>query len=82
MDSLATLASLALAGYAALYLLACAVFPFGACRRCKGTGKRRSPFGRARSGSAAAATAPAAAPPRPPRHLTTCAPCTRKGTNR
>jgi DnaJ-class molecular chaperone len=30
-----------------LYLLACAAFPFGNCRRCHGTGKRRAPIGRA-----------------------------------
>ncbi|MEV6598874.1 hypothetical protein AB0M36_18735 [Actinoplanes sp. NPDC051346] len=29
------------------YFLGCWLWPFGACRRCKGTGKRRSPFGRA-----------------------------------
>lgn len=29
------------------YGLGCWIWPFGACRRCKGTGKRRSPFGRA-----------------------------------
>lgn len=46
MGSLVTLASLALAGYATYYLLACAVFPFGACRRCKGDGKLRNPFSR------------------------------------
>jgi hypothetical protein len=33
------LASLALLGYAAFYLIMCAAFPFGNCRRCKGTGK-------------------------------------------
>ncbi|MDG6106114.1 hypothetical protein Daura_06515 [Dactylosporangium aurantiacum] len=44
MDSLALLATLALAGYATLYILACAAFPFGNCRRCKGTGKLRNPF--------------------------------------
>lgn len=31
----------------ALYVLACVVWPFAACRRCDGTGKRRSPSGRA-----------------------------------
>ncbi|WP_432981570.1 hypothetical protein [Dactylosporangium sp. CA-233914] len=46
MDSLALLASLGLAGYALCYILACAAFPFGACRRCKGTGKLRNPFAR------------------------------------
>jgi hypothetical protein len=29
------------------HLVACAVWPFTACRRCKGDGKRRSPSGRA-----------------------------------
>ncbi|WP_051808813.1 hypothetical protein [Actinoplanes subtropicus] len=28
------------------YLLGCWLYPFGNCRRCKGSGKRRSPFGR------------------------------------
>ncbi len=37
------LASLAALGYAAYYLIACAIFPFGHCRRCRGDGKRRSP---------------------------------------
>ncbi|MDN5855978.1 MAG: hypothetical protein L0K86_24690 [Actinomycetia bacterium] len=32
---------------AAGYLLACAVWPYTACGRCRGTGKRRSPTGRA-----------------------------------
>jgi hypothetical protein len=27
------------------YLLACWLYPFGPCRRCGGSGKRRSPFG-------------------------------------
>ncbi|WP_327008112.1 hypothetical protein OHA72_13055 [Dactylosporangium sp. NBC_01737] len=40
------LASLATLGYSLYYLLACAVFPFGACRRCKGDGKLRNPFSR------------------------------------
>ena len=29
------------------YLLTCAVWPFGKCRRCKGVGKFKSPFGNA-----------------------------------
>jgi DnaJ-class molecular chaperone len=29
------------------YLLTCLVWPFGKCRRCKGAGKFKSPFGRA-----------------------------------
>ena len=28
------------------YGLGCWLWPFGACRRCHGSGKRRSPFGR------------------------------------
>jgi hypothetical protein len=40
------LASLLAAGYAAYYLIACALFPFGHCRRCHGTGRRPSPSGR------------------------------------
>jgi hypothetical protein len=31
----------------ALYLLGCLIWPFGKCRRCKGAGKFKSPFGRA-----------------------------------
>jgi hypothetical protein len=30
-----------------LYSLACAVWPFRACRRCAGSGKLRSPSGKA-----------------------------------
>ncbi|MFG1818808.1 hypothetical protein ACGFIF_33940 [Kribbella sp. NPDC049174] len=30
-----------------LYLLGCLIWPFGKCRRCKGVGKFKSPFGRA-----------------------------------
>ena len=37
---------LAALGYATYYLLACAIFPFGNCHLCKGTGKRPSPSGR------------------------------------
>lgn len=29
------------------YGFGCWLWPFGTCRRCHGTGKRRSPFGRA-----------------------------------
>ncbi|MGH3097168.1 MAG: hypothetical protein ACRDMV_14365 [Streptosporangiales bacterium] len=29
------------------YIAACAIWPFRACRRCAGAGKRRSPSGRA-----------------------------------
>lgn len=32
---------------AAFYLLTCAVWPFGKCRKCKGVGKFKSPFGKA-----------------------------------
>jgi hypothetical protein len=28
------------------YVVACAAWPFAACRRCEGAGKRRSPSGR------------------------------------
>lgn len=31
----------------AFYLLTCAIWPFGKCRRCKGLGKLKSPFGSA-----------------------------------
>lgn len=43
MDTLSVLALLGVAGY----VIACAVWPFTGCRRCSGTGKRRSPSGRA-----------------------------------
>lgn len=43
MDILAVLALTALV----IYVGACAVWPFAGCRRCDGTGKRRSPSGRA-----------------------------------
>jgi hypothetical protein len=29
------------------YIIACAAWPFGACRKCSGAGKSRSPSGRA-----------------------------------
>ncbi|MEU4193162.1 hypothetical protein AB0E69_14780 [Kribbella sp. NPDC026611] len=32
---------------AAFYLFTCLVWPFGKCRRCKGVGKFKSPFGKA-----------------------------------
>jgi hypothetical protein len=41
-----TLLVIALAAGTA-YLAACAWWPFMACRRCSGTGKRRSPSGKA-----------------------------------
>ncbi|MFC7622462.1 hypothetical protein [Microlunatus sp. GCM10028923] len=44
---LIVLAVLGLAGAGALYGLACWIWPFSACRRCDGSGKRRSPSGRA-----------------------------------
>lgn len=34
-------------GALVLYIGACALWPFAACRRCEGTGKRRSPSGKA-----------------------------------
>lgn len=34
-------------GVVAVYVAACAFWPFAACRRCSGTGKRRSPSGKA-----------------------------------
>jgi hypothetical protein len=40
------LAGLALL-WAAGYVAACAIWPFTNCRRCKGTGKHRSPRGKA-----------------------------------
>jgi hypothetical protein len=43
---LTTYAALAALGYAAWYLLTCAVWPWGPCRRCRGTGHRYSPLGR------------------------------------
>ena len=46
MTTLALLASLGILGYSACYLLMCAAFPFGHCRRCKGSGKRYSPLSR------------------------------------
>ncbi|WP_152363821.1 hypothetical protein [Microlunatus speluncae] len=42
------LAVLAVAvGGGLLYALACRIWPFAACRRCTGSGKRRSPGGKA-----------------------------------
>ena len=43
MDTLILLAL----GAGAVYLAACAWWPFKACRRCDGCGKRRSPSGKA-----------------------------------
>ena len=28
------------------YAIACAIYPFADCRRCRGSGKKRSPWGR------------------------------------
>ncbi|MBB5839709.1 hypothetical protein [Kribbella italica] len=39
--------ALAVTACAVFYLLTCAVWPFGKCRRCKGAGKFKSPFGNA-----------------------------------
>jgi hypothetical protein len=38
---------LAALAWALGYLAACWIWPFGNCRRCHGTGQRRSPSGRA-----------------------------------
>jgi len=46
VDSPTVLASLILTGYAAWYIVMCAIFPFGHCRRCKGLGKLYSPLSR------------------------------------
>ena len=43
MDSLTVLAL----GALLLYLAACAWWPYAACRRCHGTGRHRSPSGKA-----------------------------------
>jgi hypothetical protein len=42
VTTLIPLATLIILGYAAFYLIMCAGFPFGNCRRCRGTGKRYS----------------------------------------
>ncbi len=50
MDSYAMIAGLLcliLPIVTACYLLTCAVWPFKACRTCHGTGRKRSPLGRA-----------------------------------
>lgn len=39
--------ALVLAVWAAVYALGCAFWPFRACRRCSGLGRRPSPSGRA-----------------------------------
>jgi hypothetical protein len=47
LSTLVTVATVALFGWAALYALGCWIWPFASCRRCAGSGKRRSPSGRA-----------------------------------
>lgn len=39
--------AVAVIAWAAGYVVACAIWPFATCRRCTGSGKRRSPSGRA-----------------------------------
>ena len=39
--------ALIVTGVAVFYLLTCAVWPFGKCRKCKGEGKFKSPIGKA-----------------------------------
>ncbi|MGC9670851.1 hypothetical protein ACNTMW_30420 [Planosporangium sp. 12N6] len=49
MDPLVTAASLPILALLAVtlgYAIGCWIWPFRACRRCAGTGKRRSPSGR------------------------------------
>lgn len=41
------LAILAAVAWLGCYLIACAIWPFAACRWCGGSGKKRSPSGRA-----------------------------------
>ncbi len=43
MNSLYTLGAI----WLACYVVACAVWPLRSCERCSGTGKRRSPSGKA-----------------------------------
>lgn len=40
-------AAVAVAAWAGGYVLACAFWPFAACPKCDGSGKRRSPSGKA-----------------------------------
>jgi hypothetical protein len=47
MGTLAAIAIAAALVWAAVYALGCYVWPFANCRRCDGSGKRRSPSGRA-----------------------------------
>jgi hypothetical protein len=44
--TLSGLLCLALTVATLCYSLGCWLWPFGACRKCSGSGKRRSPFGR------------------------------------
>jgi hypothetical protein len=39
--------ALIVTGIVAFYLFTCLVWPFGKCRRCKGLGTHKSPFGNA-----------------------------------
>lgn len=43
----AVILAAAVIAWAAAYVIACAFWPFRACRRCDGTAKNRSPSGRA-----------------------------------
>ena len=47
MGTLAAIAILAALLWTAVYALGCWIWPFKACRRCDGSGKLRSPSGRA-----------------------------------
>jgi hypothetical protein len=47
MSTFIVTATVALLGWLAVYAFACWVWPFRACRRCDGSGRRRSPSGRA-----------------------------------
>ncbi|MFC0624739.1 hypothetical protein [Kribbella deserti] len=38
--------ALTVTGVIGFYLLTCLVWPFGKCRRCDGTGKRKAPLGK------------------------------------
>jgi hypothetical protein len=46
VNSAIVLASLTIVGYSAWYALMCSAFPFGNCRRCKGTGRSYGPLSR------------------------------------
>lgn len=47
MTQLVAIVIAAVLVWAVGYVVACAVWPFRACRRCDGSGKRRSPSGKA-----------------------------------